>query len=415
MKRILSLLFALILCVQALVPCTAKAAHQDGTYYTYDSHGYPVSMTEYEYGAVQCQIYYDNTYDSQGRITKIVQKNKVGCPFYTQAITYHHDGSYTIHSVERRGVRIREWEFSPEQYSNPFDAFSDNPFVYAQYRICYNADGTVRYWVGGDGMDEIPFDVAAGVDHTVILYADHVEAVGSNYYGQCNVDTWKNIVQVSTLRYHTVGLTADGTVVATGPSADGQCDVADWRNIVAVAAGEHHTVGLRADGTVVATGLNRGGECDVDNWKDIVAITASYGNTLGLRSDGTVVTCGYAPQSGFDRWSDIVAIDASDSHYVGLTSGGRVFATGSNNFGQCNVSNWTDVVQVVAGCGYTVGLRSDGTVLFTGINDVYQRAAIYWKDVAVITSGLEHVVGIHYDGTLVAAGANDNLQCYLPK
>ena len=66
---------------------------------------------------------------------------------------------------------------------------------------------------------------------------------------------------------NTVGMRADGTVVAVGWNEDGQCDVQDWRDIVAVVAGGVHTVGLRADGTVVAVGKNTDGRCNVQNWK----------------------------------------------------------------------------------------------------------------------------------------------------
>ena len=72
---------------------------------------------------------------------------------------------------------------------------------------------------------------------------------------------------------HTVGLKADGTVVATeyiGDYYDGQCDVDGWTDIVAVSAGDYHTVGLKADGTVVAVGYNDNGQCDVDGWTDIL-------------------------------------------------------------------------------------------------------------------------------------------------
>ena len=37
-----------------------------------------------------------------------------------------------------------------------------------------------------------------------------VVAVGYNYYGQLNVDSWTDIVQVSAGYYHTVGLKANG-------------------------------------------------------------------------------------------------------------------------------------------------------------------------------------------------------------
>ena len=66
---------------------------------------------------------------------------------------------------------------------------------------------------------------------------------------------------------HTVGLEADGTVVAVGDNDDGQCDVKSWTDIVAVATGTFHTVGLKADGTVVAVGQNKYDQCNVSDWK----------------------------------------------------------------------------------------------------------------------------------------------------
>ena len=69
---------------------------------------------------------------------------------------------------------------------------------------------------------------------------------------------------------HTVGLKADGTVVAVGYNDNGQCDVDGWTDIVAVSVSSRHTVGLKADGTVVAVGDNGYGRCDVDGWTDIL-------------------------------------------------------------------------------------------------------------------------------------------------
>lgn len=72
----------------------------------------------------------------------------------------------------------------------------------------------------------------------------------------------------------------------------GQCDVDDWTDIVAIAAGDWHTVGLRSDGTVVAVGDYSHGKCNVDEWTDIVAIAAYRNSTAGLCSDGTTVVTG---------------------------------------------------------------------------------------------------------------------------
>ena len=57
--------------------------------------------------------------------------------------------------------------------------------------------------------------------------------------------------QVAAAGNHTVGLKADGTVVAVGDNSYGQCNISSWSGIVQVAAGYEHTVGLKADGTVV--------------------------------------------------------------------------------------------------------------------------------------------------------------------
>jgi len=54
-----------------------------------------------------------------------------------------------------------------------------------------------------------------------------------------------------------------GTVVGAGISTSGQLDVSSWTDIVQVAAGANHTVGLKADGTVMAVGINIFGELDV--------------------------------------------------------------------------------------------------------------------------------------------------------
>ena len=64
---------------------------------------------------------------------------------------------------------------------------------------------------------------------------------------------------ITTGSSNTVGLKADGTVVAVGDNWNGQCNVSDWKDIVAIGAGDDHTVGLKADGTVVAVGYNGAG------------------------------------------------------------------------------------------------------------------------------------------------------------
>ncbi len=112
-----------------------------------------------------------------------------------------------------------------------------------------------------------PGTIGCGYYHTVGLKTDGtVVAVGWNYYGELDVDSWTGIVQVSAGYAHTVGLKANGKVVAVGWSSYGQLDVDSWTDIVQVSAGGNHTVGLKANGTVVAVGYNGDGQLDVGNW-----------------------------------------------------------------------------------------------------------------------------------------------------
>ena len=188
---------------------------------------------------------------------------------------------------------------------------------------------------------------------------------------------------VSAGSYHTVGLKADGTVVATGLNAYGQCNVSGWTDIVAISAGGYHTVGLKADGTVVATGRNTSGQCDVSGWTDIVAISADTYHTVGLKTDGTVVAVGDNANGQCDvsGWTDIVAISAGSYYTVGLNADGTVVATGANEYGQCDVSSWTDIVAVSAGFSHTVGLKKDGTLVAVGANWRGECNVSDWKGI----------------------------------
>ena len=262
--------------------------------------------------------------------------------------------------------------------------------------------------------------ISAGSDHTVGLKADGtVVAVGDNEFGKCDVASWKSIVAVSVEEAHTVGLKANGTVVAVGSKENGRCDVAIWKNIVAVSAGNQHTVGLKADGTVVATEYidvwdDYDGQCDVSRWKDIVAVSAGGLHTVGLKADGTVVAVGNNEEGQCDvsGWKDIVAVSAGDQYTVGLKADGTVVATKYTGDmeeynGQCDVAGWKDIVAVSVGAEHTVGLKTDGTVVatkYTGDMEEYngQCDVASWKDIVAVSAGASHTIGLKSDGTVVA-------------
>jgi len=54
--------------------------------------------------------------------------------------------------------------------------------------------------------------------------------------------------------------------VAVGDCSVGQCNVSSWTDIVQVAAGGSHTIGMKADGTVLAVGYNGDGRCSTYDW-----------------------------------------------------------------------------------------------------------------------------------------------------
>jgi hypothetical protein len=221
--------------------------------------------------------------------------------------------------------------------------------------------------------------VAGGALHTVGLKADGtVVAAGYNEYAECVVAGWMDIIQVLAGTYHTVGLKADGTVITTGWCVYGQCNVGDWTDIVQAAGSCYHTVGLKADGTVVAVGDNEYGQCTVGGWTDIVQVATGYYHTVGLRSDGTVVAVGgnLNGQCAVGGWTDIVQVAAGYHHTVGLRSDGTVVAAGLDYDGSCSgVVSWTDIVQVAAGHYHTLGLRSDGSVVAVG-NDGWGQCRV---------------------------------------
>jgi hypothetical protein len=55
-----------------------------------------------------------------------------------------------------------------------------------------------------------------------------------------------------------VGLKSDSTVVAVGHDLWGNCNVDGWTNIIQVTAGTDHTVVLKSDGTAIAVGDTTG-------------------------------------------------------------------------------------------------------------------------------------------------------------
>lgn len=192
----------------------------------------------------------------------------------------------------------------------------------------------------GDGQCDVSewrniVSIATGWRHTVGLTEDGFVKIAGYTGGNSHrkrVESWSDIIAIAAggghagdaHSGHTVGLTKDNRVVAAGDNTYGQCEVDDWKDIVAIAAGDWHTVGLKADGTVVAVGYKADegyardtldDPCFVSDWKTddedkrVIAIAANRGYTLGLTADGRILATGFTaqdqrPDSG--EWNDIL-------------------------------------------------------------------------------------------------------------
>lgn len=253
--------------------------------------------------------------------------------------------------------------------------------------------------------------------HTVWIRDDGtVDSVGSNDFGERNLEGWRDIAAVSTAPFVTYGLKNDGTVVCAGSTLSVRDKLYRMKNIVAIACGDDHLVGLRADGTVIAIGDNRDGQCDVSGWSDVTAIAAGDHCTLGLRRDGTVLLAGSGGMDDFDvsGWSDITAISAGINRAAGLRSDGTAVSSWeqsryTSDWNQ--IADWTELQAISVGWNHTVGLRKDGTVLASGSNEYGECGVSDWRDIVFVAAGSEHTVGLRRDGTLVAVGNNKHGEC----
>lgn len=274
--------------------------------------------------------------------------------------------------------------------------------------------------------------VAAGEKHTVALMNDGTcAAAGDNAEGQLNVSEWRNVIAITAGRHHTVALFEDGTCAATGINGEYKydyegnrtfdnwcdpCDVGDWTNVISIAAGNYITLGLQADGTVLAAGALRSDYSyssyavfsedkyllrQLDMPKNVRGIAAgAYNSALALFDDGTLDCVGpeylygitdmlvcsvcYAGINRFIEldsrimryWTDIVAIYAYGTQRArrasfgeaafGLRSDGTVVMASEDYYGQGVTAEWTDIVDMAAGGGFVIGVKSDGTILSAG-------------------------------------------------
>ena len=102
---------------------------------------------------------------------------------------------------------------------------------------------------------------------------------------------------------------SDGTVVAVGSNLFGQLNVDGWSDIEQVASGWMHTAGLECEGTVVAVGKNSYRHCNLFDWSLI------HVKNKDLNNGGIIVEDYHKFHKGLGKWEvnkDLILIADSD-------------------------------------------------------------------------------------------------------
>ena len=261
--------------------------------------------------------------------------------------------------------------------------------------------------------------ISASEEHVLGLRNNGtVIAAGKNLYGECNVDSWTDIVAVSTGAHHSLGLCSDGTVVACGDQSYGQCDVSGWQDIVAICASERNSVGLTLDGSVVVAGDDTFGQMEANTWKNMVSIATSDYVIAGLRADGTIIRTGDTAGTDaelegeplgfndllgllhFEDWGHVVCFAGGARHFVGLRDDGMVLACGDSGMQQTDTEGWPEnIISVSAANDASIGWTAEGTLEMTP--DFAFSQGEPWKEVIAVSFSRSMIVGLKTEGSVI--------------
>lgn len=204
-----------------------------------------------------------------------------------------------------------------------------------------------------------------------------------------------------------VALKENGTVIGVS-ILNNLSQISTWENIARIYVKNDAVFGVREDGSVIYSG-----KCDYENaegiygWENIESLSIGEKHLVGLTKNATVCAIGSNNNGECDvsDWYDVIQVETS-YHTIGLAKDGTVMATGENNFGECDVKAWKDIVQIAVGDFYTLGLTASGKVLSAGLNSCGQCNVSEWANIKKIYASGNMSIGLRYDGKVVTAGKN---------
>lgn len=192
--------------------------------------------------------------------------------------------------------------------------------------------------------------------------------------------------------YHTVGLCADGSVVACGDNRYGQCDVSALHDVIAVAAGAYHTVALHRDGTVSAAGRSSEHQCDTSSWRDVVAITASDYATFGITTGGNLLCTGFYDYKEPESWSGLAAVAGGSYNLAALRADGTVWTYPKLK----DTDALRGCVSLAVNTGYAAGVMPDGSA----VSSVFDLSS--WRDVIAVSASGTAILGLDIEGRVLS-------------
>ena len=250
-------------------------------------------------------------------------------------------------------------------------------------------------------------------------------ATGDNTLNQTNTPAFAtNLVAIAAGAWHTLGLNADGTVLAWGDNSEGQCAAPEaLTDAVAIAAGAYHNLAIRANGTVVAWGANDYGQTNVPaGLSGVISIAAGTWHSVAVRANGTVAVWGdnsFGQTNQPAGLTNVTAVAAGGNHTLALRADGTVVAWGENTDAEGNMAGqsvvpWylTNVVAIAAGDYHSLALKGDGTVIAWGDNSQDQCSTPGGlTNLVALAGGGAHSLALSADGAVTAWGANWSKQC----
>ncbi|MCR5795888.1 MAG: protein kinase [Solobacterium sp.] len=316
--------------------------------------------------------------------------------------------------------------------------------------------------------------VSAGCEYTVGLRSDGTVVSTEALYSDCDaVEDWKDVTEICCY-FHTAAIRKDGTVLSTGqqngndqtameyaaPDNHGRCSVSGWnyyssgiknyqKSLLTAEKYEEKRNTDAKENTGKTEEIYRSegpqgnkqtqdsekpqtdsaGKRTELNWKEkfigspamffsiVILILIVWTIIRGISSAADSSDRPGKSDTGTTEkhtpliWKDVIGVSAGDYHTVALKEDGTVIAAGSNDLGECDVSEWRNIVEISAGDYYTVGLREDGTVNVTGYSIRNEDDAAGWNNIISVAAADEHTLGLKDDGTVAAVGNNDKGQC----